>query len=417
MTTVTVPFLGSLYSPKSILKQSAAIAAGELNLVLLCRKLCALLAQEMQLSSVDIVLSPDYENPSLAPLLPQAAADAKRAALAKLITTIKSPRLVHSNLNPLDKQQLVDLKVEAIIPLNIGEEAVGLLVLGPKLGTLARYTSSDIKFLMEFGAQAARSLKNANSYRKIQEFNRTLEIKVIERTHQLEELQAAQLKLKDEFVFIATHDLATPVASIVGFLSLINKQSLLLPEEIKSYLSAIGEACDRLNALVKDLLEVARSDSGTVKIELVQVDVGKLLTVAIKQALPLAAEKQVNITLDLAQDNLIQADPKKLAEVIENLISNGIKYNKEGGSLHIATTPQGEHLRIEFSDTGLGIATPEQPKIFTKFFRSESSTIRQQSGTGLGLFVVRMLTEKMGGKVTFKSQEGEGTTFWLEFSK
>lgn len=406
MTNVTLPFFGSLYNSAIIFKQLTSLSSDEMSLTILCQRITELLLREMKISSVDIVLAPDYENPHLTPLAPEKAIDPKLDKLRQMIHDIKSPMILSHLKNPTDQQLFTELKIALIIPLIVGVEDVGLLVLGPKIGLGSRYTQRDIKFLLEFSARSAHILKNANSYRKVQEFNRTLESKIIERTHQL-----------DEFVFIATHDLAAPVTSIAGFLSLIKKQGDQLSPELTSYLSAIDDASSRLTALTKDLLEVARSDSGTIKVDLVTVDAGKLITGALQQATPLAKDKNITLTLNLSPDNTVQADPQKLTEIIENIISNGIKYNKAGGSLAITTTSKDKSLVIEFKDTGLGIAADEQDKVFTKFFRSEEALIRQHSGTGLGLFVVRMLTQKMGGHVSFKSVEGEGTTFWLEFLK
>ncbi len=406
MTNVTLPFFGSLYNSAIILKQLTALSADEMNLTILCQRITELLLREMKISSADIVLSPDYENPRLAPLVPEKAIDPKLDRLRQMIHHIKFPMVLSDLKNPADQQLLTELKIALIIPLIVGVEDVGLLVLGPKIGLGSRYTQSDIKFLLEFSSRSANLLKNANSYRKVQDFNRTLESKIIERTHQL-----------DEFVFIATHDLAAPVTSIAGFLSLIKKKGDQLSPELTTYLAAIDEASSRLTALAKDLLEVARSDSGTIKVDLVTVDAGKLITDALQQATPLAKDKNIALTANLSPDNNVQADPQKLTEIFENIISNGIKYNKSGGSLTITTTSKDKSLVIEFKDTGLGIAADEQDKVFTKFFRSEAAVIRSSPGTGLGLFVVRMLTQKMGGKVSFKSVAGEGTTFWLEFSK
>jgi len=240
---------------------------------------------------------------------------------------------------------------------------------------------------------------------------------LIDRTHELEEAQAVQLKLKDEFVFIATHDLATPVTAISWVTQMISARSENISDQLKKDLMIISDASDRLKVLVNDLLQVARSESGTVKIDLVDVDARKIIETAVQEVGPLAADKKINIAINLAPNNTIKADPNKLSEVFENILSNGVKYNKEGGSLSISSHPQDDGVVFEFKDTGLGIPEAEIAKVFTKFFRSEKPEVRAHPGTGLGLFVVRMLTEKMGGKISFESIEDKGTTFSIFFKR
>ena len=181
-------------------------------------------------------------------------------------------------------------------------------------------------------------------------------------------------------------------------------------------MSAIDEAANRLKVLVNDLLQVARSDSGTIKVNLVKVDAKDILDSAVRQIAPLAKDKNVTVNLNLGSLTTIQADPVKLAEIFENLLSNGVKYNKPGGSLTITSTAKNGQAFFEFKDTGVGIDESEQAKVFTKFFRSETPEVRQRPGTGLGLFVVRMLVEKMGGTISFESVKDVGSTFTLQFN-
>lgn len=410
-------FFQGRYDTEDLLKSLITIMVSEMKIDILTHKLLTTLTIGMRVSAAAFVILKEQKVRSIE--LVGFAKDKLPFSATELewLLHIKDEPLIFEELTKeSDKEYFRANNLAVIIPLSIKDERVGYLLLGPKSsGDI--YLPRDFELLGIFAPQAAIAIKNAESYREIQEFNATLSGKVAERTRQLEESQAAELKLKDEFVFIATHDLATPVTSIAGFSAIIKKRGDQLPPALKSDLDAIGEASNRLKVLVNDLLQVARSDSGTIKVDLVKVDAGEILAAAVKQSQPMANDKKVIITLNLAPDNTIQADPKKLAEIVENLISNGIKYNKDGGSLTITTTEKDGRLVIEFKDTGLGIAAKEQAKVFTKFFRSEEAVIRSRPGTGLGLFVVRMLTEKMGGKISFKSKGGEGTTFWLEFPK
>lgn len=407
-------FFHGRYDEEDLLKALTSVMASEMNVKFLEHKLTKLLCQEMKVSYVSFLLVTDFvakktpilnetNNPSL-----------KYASLEMMLHTVKKTMIFEELTDEADKEVFRKLEISVILPLIVGDEDVGLLILGSKLsGDI--YASRDIEVLEIFAPQAAIALKNADSYRQIQEFNQTLEIKVIDRTHELEVAQQEQLKLKDEFVFIATHDLATPVTAISGFSALIKARQENLPNEIKSDLDAIDEASNRLKTLVNDLLQVARSDSGTIKVNLVKVDAQEILESAVRQIAPLAKDKKVTVSTALGTHNTISADPIKLAEVFENLLSNAVKYNKEGGSVTITSSVLHNQVTFQFKDTGVGIDEAEQSKVFTKFFRSETPEVRQRPGTGLGLFVVRMLVEKMGGKISFESIKDVGSTFTLQF--
>lgn len=234
-----------------------------------------------------------------------------------------------------------------------------------------------------------------------------LEKLVLERSKEL-------LKMKDEFVFIAAHDLRTPVTAISSFVSLINEQRDKLSADLQEDLDAVVEGTNRLKQLINDLLQVARSDSGTMKIELAPININTLIGQTYKE-LELPAQKR-GISIELRLDTVhktVMADEKKLSEVLENLFSNAVKYNKDKGKITVTTALKDKSLVLTIADTGLGIPATQQLKVFQKFFRADMDSMKNISGTGLGLFVVKMLVEKMGGTITFSSQEGVGTTFTI----
>lgn len=408
-------FFQGRYDQEDLLKSLTSIMVSEMDVKFLKIKLLKMMIKEMKLVSGDFVLVSDFVSKPRPSLGAPSTNITKYSVLEKVLHSIKKTLVFEELTDEYHKEIFRKLDIEIILPLIVGDEDIGLLILGPKLsGDI--YMDRDIEFLEIFAPQVAIALKNADSYRQIQEFNQTLELKVIDRTHELEAAQAAELKLKDEFVFIATHDLATPVTAISGFSALIKARKDKLPEPVAKDLNAIDEASNRLKVLVNDLLQVARSDSGTIKVELTRINATEILDSAIREIGPLAGEKRVTVISKVSSKLMILADSVKLAEVFENLLSNGVKYNKSGGTLTISSRTSGGKIVIEFKDTGLGIDDEEQAKVFTKFFRSETAEVRQRPGTGLGLFVVRMLIEKMGGKITFESVKDIGTTFWLEFN-
>lgn len=407
---------GYLSDPSELFQKIDHLIATEMNIILLEKKLVELMTTDLRASFARFVLVSDFVAKPPNTLAPPDPTAEKFKLLENKLHHYKQIMLKEQLTDKADLEIFNSLNISLIIPLAVGDEDIGLLILGPKQNN-GIYHRLDLRLFAQLIPKLGVALKNADSYRKIQDFSRTLETKVIERTHQLQESQAAQLKLKDEFVFIATHDLATPVTAIAGFISLINQQKTAIPQEITNYIKAISEASERLKVLVNDLLQIARSDSGTIKVELSKLDATELLQAAIRQIEPQANAKQIKIVTQLSPDNNLQGDSKKLSEVFENLLSNAIKYNKPGGDLTISSKVDGDKLVFEFRDTGIGIPQAEHSKVFTKFFRSESAQARQQPGSGLGLFVVRMLTEKMGGTISFDSKEGQGTTFVLHFRR
>jgi signal transduction histidine kinase len=245
----------------------------------------------------------------------------------------------------------------------------------------------------------------------------------LDRTKVSEELKKAQesevakakelVKLKDEFVFIASHDLRTPVTAIRGFVEMIKDRKEPMSAAAQEDFREVEIASERLNQLINDLLEVARSESGTIKVATLPVSSACVIENAVSLAVPQAETKGIKIVTKLAEDTkMVLADSVKLAEVVENLISNGIKYNKEGGTLTITSSVvPGNMASFSFADTGYGISKDKQEKVFQKFYRARQEGTEDVQGTGLGLFLVRMLIEKMNGEIAFESKEGVGSTF------
>ncbi len=220
-------------------------------------------------------------------------------------------------------------------------------------------------------------------------------------------------QLKNEFVFVAAHELRNPVTAIRLLLDIIfEDKRLALDPLLRGYLAKVQEANERLLRLVDDLLEVSRSEAGRLKIEVTPQPISEHVVSLISEMRPTAVSK--GVTLHYAASPglpMVLADSNKLKEVLTNLVANAIKYNVTGGSVTVTHEVQDGLLVTHVSDTGIGIGPEDQAKLFSKFWRSEDLAVRAQAGTGLGLFIVKELVERMGGKVWAKSQRGKGTTF------
>jgi len=219
-------------------------------------------------------------------------------------------------------------------------------------------------------------------------------------------------RLREEFVYIAVHELRAPSIAVRGFLELVSDSADKFPKDLRDLLGSATAANAQVRQLIDDLLEIARSESGTVKADVQSLDIMPLIDEIIKKLSPTAEKKNITIRMEASEVvPEVLGDPQKTREVVTNLLSNAIKYNREKGTVDISLFKEGSSVTIEFKDTGYGIPKARQDKIFKKFYRAKSKETREVIGTGLGLFITRMLVEKMGGKVTFISTEGKGSTF------
>lgn len=220
-------------------------------------------------------------------------------------------------------------------------------------------------------------------------------------------------ELQDEFVFVAAHELRSPVTVIRGYISMIlGGDAGIISEKVKAYLTEADNANKRLLQLVSDLLEVARSEAGRISIAIEPIDITETAKITISELKLLADEKSITLTYD-PPGNLpkVYANTDKVKEVMVNLAGNAIKYTQNGGSVMVSHEMQNGELITHIKDNGFGISQEAQKKLFEKFYRVQTDQTRKITGTGLGLFIVKQLVEKMNGKIRIVSEEGKGSTF------
>jgi signal transduction histidine kinase len=234
---------------------------------------------------------------------------------------------------------------------------------------------------------------------------------IASRNQRLSELD----RLKEDFVASVSHELRTPLTSIRGYLELLREgEAGELSDEQHQFVSIVERNADRLLRLVGDLLFVAQVEAGKIALEPGPTDVEELVRQAVDAARPAATEKGIEFDFDLDGLGVVLADRARLAQVLDNLISNALKFTPPGGHVTVRTSRHTDVLVIEVSDNGMGISEEDQSQLFQRFFRTASATEQAIQGTGLGLSIVRAIVEAHGGVITVESAAGQGTVFRVE---
>lgn len=216
------------------------------------------------------------------------------------------------------------------------------------------------------------------------------------------------LAAKDDFVANVSHEFRTPLTSILGYVELLLDDHDGLPDPHRDALMIIRRNSQRLLGLVSDLLS---SRSGQVIVSPQAVDVAELVRASISAALPRAAVAKVRLHAD-APDRLdAHVDSGRMSQVLDNLVSNAIKYSPNGGDVVVSLGSEGSKLVCRVSDTGMGMSEKDQAEVFTKFFRTGNVRNTAIPGVGLGLSITKAIVEAHGGSIELTSAPGEGTTF------
>ena len=230
-------------------------------------------------------------------------------------------------------------------------------------------------------------------------------------TEQNERLREAD-RLKDEFVALISHDLRTPLTSITGYVELALEDDL--SDDLRGYLQVVARNAERLLALVNDLLFVARLQAGEMSLEPGEVDLTKVVRDGVRSMEPRAVAKGVTLTCAVEAVPTVHADRGRVLQLLDNLVSNAIKFTPAGGSVHVSLGHAGDCVALEVADRGIGIAPEDQRRLFERFFRAENAVERQVPGTGLGLYISRVIADAHQGKLTVRSELDQGSTFRLE---
>jgi len=277
--------------------------------------------------------------------------------------------------------------------------AVPLTLRGETLGIVSfistdenrLYSQSDVAIAEELARRAAVAIENARLYQEAQQ----------------------ALRLRDQFLSIAAHELKTPLTALLGNTQLIQRRiarTHTFTERDQRVLQVINQQSQRLSRMVEALLDISRIRGGTLSIERTSVDLSALAERLVDEVQPSLERHSIEIHIPNSPV-MVTGDALRLEQVFQNIIQNAIKYTPQGGKIALEITREGDQACVAVTDPGIGIPSKALPNLFRQFYRAGNAQSHHIAGMGLGLYVVREIVALHNGRVEVESTEGEGSTF------
>jgi len=308
------------------------------------------------------------------------------------------------------------------LPTNLILQLIGAMMIAVLLATFAgSMLARKIAHPLEGLASAATAISNGDLHQSVSVVSNITELDSLKQTFNN---MAKSLRQSDEakkaFIADVTHELRTPLTVIKGTIETLEDGALDDTEGRGPLLASMQREADRLIRLVNELLVLTRADAGALQLNLQTIDLGKLAGSRCDVFSQLATRQEISLQCrsDCQSDLRVNADPDRLAQVIDNLLDNAIRHSPRGSTIIINIKEANDGVECAVSDQGTGISAQHLPFIFERFYRVDASRNRKDGGTGLGLAIARALVRAQGGQIRAQSVEGEGTTitFWLPVS-
>jgi signal transduction histidine kinase/HAMP domain-containing protein len=283
------------------------------------------------------------------------------------------------------------------VPLLIEQQIVGgLVIYRPESGS---FSHEVVNLLQTFATQSVLAIQNARLFLEIEDKGHQIEI---------------ASKHKSQFLANMSHELRTPLNAILGYTELIMDDIYgEVPEKIRDVLDRVQKSGHHLLSLINAVLDLSKIEAGQLTLSLSDYSIKEVVYTAMTSVESLAAEKQLNMAVEFGPDLPTgKGDERRIAQVLLNLLGNAIKFTDSGEVKICVTTADGTFL-VAVSDTGPGISTDDQGRIFEEFHQADSSSTKQKGGTGLGLAIAQRIIEMHGGRIWVESSPGKGATFWF----
>jgi signal transduction histidine kinase len=218
---------------------------------------------------------------------------------------------------------------------------------------------------------------------------------------------------KSEFVSMVSHELKIPMTTIKGYAKLLQMDDLdRVGDERRGFLEIINNSVDRMDALVRDLLDISRIETGRMKLEIQPVQLAAIVDEVVHLLQREFEARQHKLSVEVSPElPPVHADRSRLAQVLTNLLGNAYKYTPQGGSITVRARAQNGSVLCSVADTGIGISLEDQKRLFEKFFRADDDFVREVGGTGLGLSIAKSIVELQGGEIWTESEPGRGSVF------
>jgi signal transduction histidine kinase len=276
-----------------------------------------------------------------------------------------------------------------VVPIRFEDRTVGLIDL--RRHDEGAFSSDHVQLASRLADHAAIAIENARLYEEVHRANQA----------------------KTEFISLVAHELRTPMTSIRGYADILAKEIAgPLTVQQSQFLNTIRSNVNRMQILVSDLQDISRIEAGKLKLEIRPTYLEDAMEEAVRVVQQSLEERNQHLTQEIPVTlPPVEADPARLSQVLVNLLSNASKYSAGGREIEVQAWLEDGFVHCAVSDRGIGMAPEDEAQLFTKFFRSENPQVREETGTGLGLCIVKNLVEMQGGAIKVETEAGQGSTF------